>query len=166
MFCRSSHSKYHQWVPYGCLYILDLRFEKGLNGLSFKFYQKIACTLPILNVKMIITGNVDMNTDLGVYDAIMEKSLLSQSSSKFVLSEKEVQSIVYNLSFIYSTVYTCAGMILTRAPRGTDRSPVYKEHFCYKLDSMVKNMTTEWNQKQQHFITNALDHCYEFGLLL
>ena len=54
----------------------------------------------------------------------------------------------------------------TRAPRGTDRSPEYKEHFCYKLDSRVKNETTEWNQKQQHFITHALDHCYEFGLLL
>ena len=57
-------------------------------------------------------------------------------------------------------------MTLTRAPRGTDRSPEYKEHFCYKLDSRVKNVTTEWNQKQQHFITHALDHCYEFGLLL
>ena len=44
----------------------------------------------------------------------------------------------------------------TRAPRGTDRSPEYKEHFCYKLDSRVKNVTTEWNQKQQHFITHAL----------
>ena len=22
----------------------------------------------------------------------------------------------------------------TRAPRGTDRSPEYNEHFCYKLD--------------------------------
>ena len=54
----------------------------------------------------------------------------------------------------------------TRAPRGTDRSPEYKEHFCYKLDSRVKNVTTEWNQKQQHLITHALDHCYEFGLLL
>ena len=54
----------------------------------------------------------------------------------------------------------------TRAPRGTDRSPEYKEHSCYKLDSRVKNETTEWNQKQQHFITHALDHCYEFGLLL
>ena len=43
----------------------------------------------------------------------------------------------------------------TRAPRGTDRSPEYNEHFCYKLDSMVKNLTTEWNQKQQHFITHA-----------
>ena len=53
----------------------------------------------------------------------------------------------------------------TRAPRGTDRSPEYKEHFCYKLDSRVKNVTIEWNQKQ-HFITHALDHCYEFGLLL
>ena len=60
---------------------------------------------------------------------------------------------------------TC-GKNETRAPRGTDRSPEYKEHFCYKLDSRVKNMTTEWNQKQQHFITHALDHCYEFGLLL
>ena len=27
--------------------------------------------------------------------------------------------------------------IQTRAPRGTDRSPEYKEHFCYKLDSRV-----------------------------
>ena len=43
----------------------------------------------------------------------------------------------------------------TRAPRGTDRSPEYNEHFCYKLDSKVKNLTTEWNQKQQHFITHA-----------
>ena len=42
----------------------------------------------------------------------------------------------------------------TRAPRGTDRSPEYNEHFCYKLDSRVKNLTTEWNQKQQHFITH------------
>ena len=33
-------------------------------------------------------------------------------------------------------------------------------------DSRVKNETTEWNQKQQHLITHALDHCYEFGLLL
>ena len=45
--------------------------------------------------------------------------------------------------------------IQTRAPRGTDRSPEYNEHFCYKLDSRVKNLTTEWNQKQQHFITHA-----------
>ena len=45
--------------------------------------------------------------------------------------------------------------MLTRAPRGTDRSPAYNEHFGYKLDSRVKNLTTEWNQKQQHFITHA-----------
>ena len=44
---------------------------------------------------------------------------------------------------------------LTRAPRGTDRSPEYNEHFCYKLDSKVKILTTEWNEKQQHFITHA-----------
>ena len=43
----------------------------------------------------------------------------------------------------------------TRAPRGTDRSPEYNEHFCYKLDSRVKNLTTEWNEKQRHFITHA-----------
>ena len=42
----------------------------------------------------------------------------------------------------------------TRAPRGTDRSPEYNERFCYKLDSRVKNLTTEWNQTQ-HFITHA-----------
>ena len=49
----------------------------------------------------------------------------------------------------------------TRAPRGTDRSPEYNEHFCYKLDSRVKNLTTQRNQKQQHFITHCY-HCYEF----
>ena len=43
----------------------------------------------------------------------------------------------------------------TGAPRGTDCSPEYNEHFCYKLDSRVKNLTTEWNEKQQHFITRA-----------
>ena len=43
----------------------------------------------------------------------------------------------------------------TRAPRGTDRSPEYNEHFCYKLDSRVKNLTMEWNEKQQQFITHA-----------
>ena len=43
----------------------------------------------------------------------------------------------------------------TRAPRGTDRSPEYNEHFCYKLDSRVKKLTTKCNQKQQHFITHA-----------
>ena len=43
----------------------------------------------------------------------------------------------------------------TRVPRGTDRSPEYNEHFCYKIDSRAKNKTTEWNQKQQHFITHA-----------
>ena len=43
----------------------------------------------------------------------------------------------------------------TRAPRGTDRSPEYNEQICYKLDSRVKNLTTEWNQKQQHFLTHA-----------
>ena len=43
----------------------------------------------------------------------------------------------------------------TRAPRGIDGSPEYNEHFCYKLESRVKNLTTEWNEKQQHFITHA-----------
>ena len=48
-----------------------------------------------------------------------------------------------------------AGSTITRAPRGTDRSPEYNEHFCYKLDSRVKILITEWNQKQQHFIKHA-----------
>ena len=48
----------------------------------------------------------------------------------------------------------------TRAPRGTDRSPEYKEHFCYKLDSRVKNETTEWNQK-----TTALHNTCSRSLL-
>ena len=36
---------------------------------------------------------------------------------------------------------------LTRAPRGTDRSPEYNEHSCYKLDSRVKNVTMEYGTK-------------------
>ena len=55
----------------------------------------------------------------------------------------------------FSLYSVCQSMYETRAPRGTDRSPEYNEHFCYKLDSRVKNLTTEWNQKQQHFITHA-----------
>ena len=63
---------------------------------------------------------------------------------------------MFYVTFVYEDSFA---FLLTRAPRGTDRSPEYKEHFCYKLDSRVKNVTTEWNQKQQHFITHALDHC-------
>ena len=44
---------------------------------------------------------------------------------------------------------------ITRAPRGTDRSPEYNEYFCYKLDSRVKNLTKEWKEKHQHLITHA-----------
>ena len=47
------------------------------------------------------------------------------------------------------------GAIWTRAPRGTDRSPDYNEHFCYKLDSRVKNWLRNRTKKQQHFITLA-----------
>ena len=43
----------------------------------------------------------------------------------------------------------------TRAQRDTDRSPEYNEYFCYKLDSRDKNLTKEWNEKHQHFITHA-----------
>ena len=57
-------------------------------------------------------------------------------------------------SYIHASSFICMAL-RTRAPRGTDRSPEYNEHFCYKLDSRVKNLTTEWNQKQQHFITHA-----------
>ena len=57
----------------------------------------------------------------------------------------------------FSFVFMCKRRIskLTRAPRGTDRSPEYNEYFCYKLDSRVKNLTKEWNEKHQHFITHA-----------
>ena len=43
----------------------------------------------------------------------------------------------------------------TRAPRGTDRSPEYNKYLCYKLDSRVKILTKEWNEKRHHFITHA-----------
>ena len=59
------------------------------------------------------------------------------------------------VKILFSCIHNLANFSQTRAPRGTDRSPEYNEHFCYKLDSRVKNLTTEWNQKQQHFITHA-----------
>ena len=62
---------------------------------------------------------------------------------------------VFHKNFAYSSLLTRRLIIKTRAPRGTDRSPEYNEHFCYKLDSRVKNLTTEWKEKQQHFITHA-----------
>ena len=51
--------------------------------------------------------------------------------------------------------YAFAKIKETRAPRGIDRSPEYNKHCSYKLDSRFKNLTTQWNQKQQHFITLA-----------
>ena len=62
--------------------------------------------------------------------------------------------------YIFKCAYFISTRILllfpeTRAPRGTDRSPEYNEHFCYKLYYSVKNLTSEWNQKQQHFISHA-----------
>ena len=65
----------------------------------------------------------------------------------FVLFDYEIAYIVSSMSNARNNH--------TRAPRGTDRSPEYNEHICYKLDSRVKNLTTEWNEKQQHFIKHA-----------
>ena len=93
---------------------------------------------------------------------------LSDKSMKFciVVVHDLTNDISYNAKLNRYKMCYFGVKFKTRAPRGTDRSPEYKDHFCYKLDSRVKNETTEWNQKQQHFITHALDHCYEFGLLL
>ena len=74
----------------------------------------------------------------------MKSSLKTMIISVITVGVKIASSLVQ----IYATV-------TTRAPRGTDRSPEYNEYFCYKLDSRVKNLTTDWNQKQQHFITHA-----------
>ena len=78
----------------------------------------------------------------------------------FFLSQKNYNVSAYLNSLRHCVIYPFMTVIFhsingTRAPRGTDRSPEYNEHFCYKLDSTVKNLTTEWNQKQQHFITHA-----------
>ena len=62
---------------------------------------------------------------------------------------------IHDITFQLSLRHHFWPQLKTRAPRGTDRSPEYNEHFCYKLDSRVKNLTTEWNPKQQHFITHA-----------
>ena len=44
------------------------------------------------------------------------------------------------ISYKGKTFKSSEGLFLTtRAPWGTDRSPEYNEHFCYKLDSRVKN---------------------------
>ena len=82
-------------------------------------------------------------------------SLLSTSQSCTLYctyySDHRHQTYMYHV--IFSLIFIW--QLKTRAPRGTDRSPEYNEHFCYKLDSRVKNLTTEWYQKQQHFITHA-----------
>ena len=57
--------------------------------------------------------------------------------------------VLYVFSSIFETVFILLQERKTRAPRGTDRSPEYNDHFCYKLDS------TERNEKQQNFIINA-----------
>ena len=58
-----------------------------------------------------------------------------------------------DIIFYFSTATNFWKAKKTIAPRGTDRSPEYNEHFYYKLDSRVKNLNMEWNQKQQHFVT-------------
>ena len=63
--------------------------------------------------------------------------------------------LVFILRPIKIRLYCNVEWLVTRAPRGTDRSPEYNEHFCYKLDSRINYLTTECNEKQQHFITHA-----------
>ena len=85
------------------------------------------------------------------------------------ISGAELSSVILGQTMQFKTLKNDAQKVLnilnlTRAQRGYDSSPEYNEHFCYKLDSRVQNLTTEWNEKQQHFM--LLDHCYEFNLLL
>ena len=131
---------------------------------------------------MIYNGPV-LDLSLGRYD---QNTLMHVQGHEHFISttfcEHPLSSSVVQIDYVFPYIYMkkCTPITptpflhlnkyikihLTRVLRGTDRSPDYKEHFCYKLDSMVKNVTTEWNQKQQHFITHALDHCYEVGVLL
>ena len=71
----------------------------------------------------------------------------------------KVQSVnnqQYNINSIDRIIQFPRNRNKTRAPRGTDCSPEYNEHFCYKLYSRVKNLTSEWNQKKkQHFLSHA-----------
>ena len=48
----------------------------------------------------------------------------------------------------------------TRAPRGTDRSPEYNEHFCYKLDSRVKNLISNHDYRMEPKTTTLHDTCF------
>ena len=72
----------------------------------------------------------------------------------FLQTENKRYIVLMSIIFVLPCVHELCSE-KTRAPRGTDRSPEYNEHFCYKLYSRVKNLTTEWNEKQQHFITHA-----------
>ena len=47
----------------------------------------------------------------------------------------------FNL-YCHQCDFPCSSSLKTRAPRGTDRSPEYNEHFCYKLYSRVMERKT------------------------
>ena len=51
---------------------------------------------------------------------------------------RNTQLFFFFFFFLSSFVESMFNTTQTRAPRGTDRSPEYNEHFCYKLDSSVK----------------------------
>ena len=91
----------------------------------------------------------EMNGHWSRVNLVKREALLKNLNATSVLSFPPANKKVYFNPYIY------AKAIKTRAPRGTDRSPEYNEHFCHQLDSRVKKLTTEWNQKQQHFITYA-----------
>ena len=71
-------------------------------------------------------------------------TLITPGFINIYLSVLYVQCIFSKVDLNLTTIRKLGlNLYATRAPRGTDRSPEYNEHFCYKLD-----------------------HCYEFGLLL
>ena len=76
-----------------------------------------------------------------------------KTARSFNLLATILTNVWHNKAILKILFVCCNATDKTRAPRGTE--PEYNEHFCYKLDSRVKNFTTEWNEKQQHFITHA-----------
>ena len=65
---------------------------------------------------------------------------VAQSVERQTPDSEDPGSNPTNTQFFFSSfVESMFNTTQTRAPRGTDRSPEYNEHFCYKQDSRVKN---------------------------
>ena len=95
-------------------------------------------------VDFICKGDLELS-GTRVEREIQNEQFLPKRDSNPGPSAYEAKALPLSLRRLMSVEWIKVHLVLavlfkkkTRAPRGTDRSPEYKEHFCYKLDSRVK----------------------------